>query len=72
MPDYDDQVVCGALLDPKSGGLFLFGREKAALGEQRYEAKTACLVTRWSEGANELELVIAIIGNKMFPRLGDL
>ena len=55
-PDYDDHVVFGALLDPKCGGLFRFGPETPVQGEQHYEEKTACLLTRWSQENAELEL----------------
>ncbi len=56
LPDYDDHVALGALLDPEKGGFCRFGPEKPDLGEQNYEDETACLVTRWIEETSELQL----------------
>ncbi|MEO8352565.1 MAG: glycoside hydrolase family 15 protein [Chthoniobacteraceae bacterium] len=49
LPDFDDPIVCGALLDPARGGFCEFGPEKASLGAQRYEDGTACLLTFWGD-----------------------
>lgn len=56
LPDYDDDVICGALLDSATGGFCRFGPEHPLLGEQRYEQKSACLLTTWPNEHKKLEL----------------
>ncbi len=49
LPDYDDHVLFGALLDPERGGHCRFGPVRPALGEQRYEGADVCLLTCWHD-----------------------
>lgn len=53
LPDFDDEVICGALLDGARGGFCRFGPRVPELGTQRYEDTSVCLETRW----DGLELV---------------
>ncbi len=59
VPDYDDQVVFGALLDPEKGGFCRFGPNTLGLGEQHYEDESACLITSWPNGDAEEKLQLA-------------
>ncbi len=56
VPDYDDDVIFGGLLDPDRGGFCRFGPDVVELGDQRYEDETVSLITRWRDGARSLEL----------------
>ncbi len=56
VPDFDDHVVLGALLDPARGGFCRFGPADPILGEQCYEEASVCLLTRWRIDAGGLEL----------------
>lgn len=56
VPDYDDQVIFGSLLDPTCGGFFRFGPEVPSLGEQSYDKDTVILRTRWKTDEGEFEL----------------
>ena len=59
VPNFDSPPLFGALLDPKDGGFCRFGPARASLGQQRYLAETAAVVTSWrgtAQESGELEL----------------
>ena len=56
VPDYDGDVVFGALIDPVKGGFLRLGPETILPGEQHYTESTACLLTRWEGPFGILEL----------------
>lgn len=57
LPDYDGDVVFGALLDSGRGGFWRLGPIGRHLGTQEYRGDTATLVTAWDVGGSRLELV---------------
>ena len=59
VPDFDDQPVFGALLDPVRGGFCRFGPQAASLGRQSYLSGTAVLVTRWEDAAKRVNIELA-------------
>jgi GH15 family glucan-1,4-alpha-glucosidase len=60
LPNYDNGVVFGALLDAGRGGHWKLGPDGPWLGEQQYLDDTAVLRTCWSTPDWELELVDAM------------
>jgi hypothetical protein len=56
VPDYDDDVLFGAVLDPQRGGFCRFGPATPRFGSQTYEKATVTLVTRWEDEDGMLEL----------------
>jgi len=51
VPNFDSPPLFGALLDPGEGGFCRFGLARASLGQQRYLAETAAVVTSWRGAA---------------------
>ncbi len=49
VPDFDDHVAFGALLDRERGGFCRFGAVRRSLGEQCYLDSTATVLTRWHD-----------------------
>ncbi len=60
LPDYDGEVVFGALLDADRGGFWRLGPAEPALGRQHYLGDSMVLVTSWTSGSAELELTDAM------------
>jgi GH15 family glucan-1,4-alpha-glucosidase len=48
LPDYDGNIVFGALLDFAKGGFWRIGPALMAQGEQRYDGETMVLQTEWA------------------------
>ena len=57
LPDFDGDIVFGALLDRASGGSWRVGPAEAIPGEQRYVENTAVLETCWTQEDRELRLL---------------
>ena len=60
LPDYDDQIVLGALVDADRGGYWRLGPTIGLLGSQRYHTGSCVLVTTWLTPAFHLELTDAM------------
>jgi GH15 family glucan-1,4-alpha-glucosidase len=60
LPDFDGDVIFGALLDSARGGAWRVGPAERSPGEQRYVENSAVAETRWSAEDWELELVDAM------------
>ena len=60
LPDYDDDIVFGALVDADRGGYWRMGPTLGLLGGQRYHAGSCVLVTSWLTQAFHLELTDAM------------
>jgi len=56
LPDYDGDIVFGALLDAEKGGFWRLGPAEARHGRQDYRENTAVLTTTWKNTNSELEL----------------
>jgi GH15 family glucan-1,4-alpha-glucosidase len=61
LPNFDGDVVFGALLDAERGGHWKAGPESGKIGTQEYIKNTAVVQTTWSTGDRELELVDAML-----------
>ena len=60
LPDYDGDIVFGALLDHAKGGHWKLGPAAATQGAQRYGDNTATLRTTWELDDARLELTDAM------------
>lgn len=49
IPDYDGDIIFGAILDPDKGGYCRLGPPEVVLGSQTYERSSMCLQTRWDD-----------------------
>lgn len=56
LPDYDGNVIFGALLDAKKGGYWSLGPPIRSYGAQAYVEDTTSLVTTWNLREGRLEL----------------
>jgi GH15 family glucan-1,4-alpha-glucosidase/NAD(P)-dependent dehydrogenase (short-subunit alcohol dehydrogenase family) len=56
LPDYDSPPLFGALIDIERGGFWRMGPARSGLGRQRYDNRTATVVTTWSGPEGVLEL----------------
>jgi GH15 family glucan-1,4-alpha-glucosidase len=56
LPDYDGDIIFGALLDWNKGGLWRLGPTAMLQGEQSYDGETMVLQTRWKLETGELVL----------------
>ncbi len=56
LPDYDGNVIFGAILDTKKGGYWNLGPRLRILGTQSYVEDTTSLVTTWDLREGQLEL----------------
>src|SRR5579883_1724446 len=56
LPDYDGDIVFGALLDYRKGGYCRFGPDRRLLGFQAYREGTTTVVTSWESEDGRLEL----------------
>src|SRR5579871_149214 len=56
LPDYDGDLICGALLDSKRGGFWRLGPELLTLGRQSYVPDTTTLLTAWDTTCARVEL----------------
>src|SRR5579871_5949376 len=56
LPDYDGNVIFGALLDTKKGGYWHVGPPIRLHGTQSYIEDTTSLVTTWNLRTGQLEL----------------
>jgi GH15 family glucan-1,4-alpha-glucosidase len=61
LPNFDGNVVFGALLDAERGGCWELGPEPSLLGHQEYIDDTAVARTTWSTEGWELELTDAML-----------
>jgi GH15 family glucan-1,4-alpha-glucosidase len=57
LPNFDGDMVFGALIDAERGGCWRLGPANGELGVQEYIDDTAVVTTSWSSAAGELELV---------------
>ncbi len=57
LPDYDSDIIFGALLDAKKGGFWNFGPIARRLGRQSYASDSATVVTTWDLDNAALELM---------------
>ncbi len=57
LPDYDGNVIFGALLDAQKGGYWHFGPNIRQLGAQSYLEDTTTLKTIWDLREGQLELI---------------
>ncbi|HET9094964.1 MAG TPA: glycoside hydrolase family 15 protein [Solirubrobacteraceae bacterium] len=62
LPQLDDQIVLGRLLDRQAGVFELEPSEENALAEQRYAHHSNVLVTRWRCARGEAVVMDALIG----------
>lgn len=56
LPDYDGDLIFGALLDHQEGGFWTMGPARRLIGTQKYLDDSAILVTSWECGQGRLEL----------------
>lgn len=61
LPDYDGQVVFGALLDFAKGGFWKIGPTAMTQGEQSYEPETMAVQTEWTLDEGRLVLRDAML-----------
>lgn len=61
LPQFDGDIVFGALLDGTRGGRWRLGPRQALEGEQQYLDETALLLTRWTLPEWEVELLDAML-----------
>jgi GH15 family glucan-1,4-alpha-glucosidase len=61
LPDYDGDIVFGALLDWARGGFWRLGPAEMTQGEQSYDGETMVLQTAWKLGNGELVLRDAML-----------
>jgi GH15 family glucan-1,4-alpha-glucosidase len=61
LPNFDGEVVFGALLDAERGGRWRVGPLSSSLGSQSYLDETGVVRTTWSTVSWELELVDAML-----------
>lgn len=57
LPDYDGDILFGALLDAEQGGFWRLGPAAPRQGRQTYREESATLVTTWTDSDSELELM---------------
>lgn len=56
LPDYDGDIIFGALLDWNKGGFWRLGPAAMVQGEQSYDGETTILRTRWTLDSGDLVL----------------
>jgi GH15 family glucan-1,4-alpha-glucosidase len=61
LPNFDGDVIFGALLDAQRGGGWHLGPRSGELGVQNYIDDSAVVTTSWSSAREELELVDAML-----------
>ncbi len=66
VPDFDNSPLFGTLLDPEEGGFCRFGPARASLGQQRYLAETAAVVTSW-RGAAQMSSALELTDVMAWP-----
>jgi GH15 family glucan-1,4-alpha-glucosidase len=61
LPDYDGNIVFGALLDWAKGGLWRLGPAAMMQGDQSYQSETMVLQTEWKPDGSQLILQDAML-----------